>query len=278
MEPLVSIVLPVYNGEKYLKTAIESILKQSYKNWELIIIDDCSTDGTSDIVKEFEKKDPRVKCYRNEINLKLPRSLNKGFSIAKGEYFTWTSDDNICKESMLEVLVNTLEEKPEIGMVYSDYVVIDAEGNEIETFKEADPDYLIHGNVCGASFLYRREIANKIGEYDAAMFLAEDYDYWIRIYSKTEILHIKDILYFYRVHDQSLTETRKDKIQEQAVCVLKKNFWGLYMKAKCKGERYILFDNILKGSNAEENKKYRKVFCKMEKGYYWYRKVKGLHK
>lgn len=272
--PLVSIILPVYNGEKYIRYAIESIVQQSYKNWELIIIDDCSNDGTHDIVREFEERDSRIVCYRNQINLKLPRSLNRGFSLAKGDYFTWTSDDNILKENMLEVLVNELRKSPEIGMVYSNYILIDADGNQLETVKEADPYYLIYGNVCGASFMYRREVANEVGEYDAAMFLAEDYDYWIRIYCKTEMKHIDEVLYLYRVHDQSLSETRKEKIKEQVCAVLKKNFIGLYLKAKCKEEMYVLFDNVVKESNTFENERLIKLFCKIEKGYYWYNRKK----
>lgn len=102
MEELISIVLPVYNGEKYLRESIDSILAQTYKNWELLIVDDCSTDSSSEIAKEYVSKDRRIYYYHNENNLRLPRNLNKGFSLARGNYLTWTSDDNRFKPTALE--------------------------------------------------------------------------------------------------------------------------------------------------------------------------------
>ena len=87
MEKLVSIVLPTYNGEKYLADSIESVISQTYKNWELIIINDCSTDKTLEIAQSYAAKDNRIKVYSNDENLKVPKSLNRGFSLANGKYF-----------------------------------------------------------------------------------------------------------------------------------------------------------------------------------------------
>ena len=107
-DKLISIILPVYNGEQYLAESIESVLAQTYQYWELLILDDCSTDKTQIISKEFEKRDNRIKYYRNEKNLKLPGDLNRGFSLSKGSYLTWTSDDNRFRSEALEVMVNSL--------------------------------------------------------------------------------------------------------------------------------------------------------------------------
>ena len=104
MSKLISIILPTYNGEKYIRESIDSILNQTYKNWELIIVNDCSTDQTPTIVDEYATKDSRIKIINNAMNLKLPKSLNIGFKEAKGEYYTWTSDDNIFKPTALEVM------------------------------------------------------------------------------------------------------------------------------------------------------------------------------
>ena len=105
---MVSIVLPVYNGEKYLKEAIDSILSQTYRNIELVVVNDCSTDKSLCIIKEYMEKDDRVKLVNNETNQKLPKSLNIGFEHCRGDYYTWTSDDNIMKPNainrMLEVM------------------------------------------------------------------------------------------------------------------------------------------------------------------------------
>ena len=85
MDKLVSIVLPTYNGQKYIKDAIDSVLAQSYQNWELIIVNDCSQDNTLKIINEYAQKDSRIKIINNDVNKKLPASLNIGFEAAKGD-------------------------------------------------------------------------------------------------------------------------------------------------------------------------------------------------
>ena len=108
MNNLISIVLPVYNGERFLRESIDSVLAQTYTNWELLIVDDCSTDNTAAIVHEYVQKDSRVQYYKNEKNLRLPRNLNRGFSLARGDYLTWTSDDNVFWPTALEKMYNAL--------------------------------------------------------------------------------------------------------------------------------------------------------------------------
>ncbi|MFT5212615.1 MAG: glycosyltransferase involved in cell wall biosynthesis, partial [Patiriisocius sp.] len=93
--PFVSIILPVYNGEKYLSKSIESCLNQTYRNIELIIVNDCSTDKTLEIVDGYLKLDSRIKVLTNSANKRLPASLNIGHLQAQGDYITWTSDDNL---------------------------------------------------------------------------------------------------------------------------------------------------------------------------------------
>ena len=108
---LVSIILPTYNGEKYIKDSIESCLCQTYRNIELIIVNDCSTDGTLDLIKKYAAKDRRVRIIENQKNLKLPASLNEGFKASSGDLLTWTSDDNMFRENAIERMVDMLSEK-----------------------------------------------------------------------------------------------------------------------------------------------------------------------
>lgn len=124
MEELISIVLPVYNGEKYLRESIDSVLAQTYKNWELLIVDDCSTDSSAAIAKEYASKDRRIYYYRNENNLRLPRNLNKGFRLAKGDYLTWTSDDNKFKPMALEKMYDALKNNQDAQFVFASCRVI----------------------------------------------------------------------------------------------------------------------------------------------------------
>src|SRR5215468_4846876 len=93
--PLVSVVLPTYNGSRYLRGAVESVLAQTLADFELIVVDDCSTDATPALVAELAARDPRIIAVRHEANRKLPGALNTGFARARGRYFTWTSDDNL---------------------------------------------------------------------------------------------------------------------------------------------------------------------------------------
>ena len=104
--PKVSIVLPTYNGSAFITEAIDSILNQTFSDFELIIVNDCSTDNTFQLCKDYAQKDKRIKLISNSTNLKLPASLNVGFSYATGEYFTWTSDDNYYKDNAIEKMVN----------------------------------------------------------------------------------------------------------------------------------------------------------------------------
>ena len=139
----ISIVMPVYNGEKYLRESIESIREQTCQNWELILVNDCSTDNSPAIMQEYEKKDSRIKVVHNSQNKKLPGSLNIGFEHAAGEYFTWTSDDNRYKPRALERMAAILENDAGIGLVYADMDYIDEEGNKTgEVSSEAENLYL----------------------------------------------------------------------------------------------------------------------------------------
>ena len=205
--PKVSIVLPVYNGEQFLRESIESIIRQTYIDWELIIVNDCSTDGSLAIAEEYTKSDERIKIINNKENKKLPESLNIGFREAKGEYYTWTSDDNEYYPNAIEKMVNFLDRNLDYGMVYAVCKTVNIENGCIGRWGDLGitPVELLESNVIGACFLYRKSIANTVGEYDKNYFLAEDHDYWLRLYKIAKIGHIEDELYYYRHHKNSLT-------------------------------------------------------------------------
>ena len=211
---MISVIMPVYNGEKYLRQSIESVIQQTYKDWELIIVNDCSIDNSRNIMQSYADTDSRIRIVDNGSNLKLPMSLNAGFRQAKGKYLTWTSDDNLYKPNALEELSRYLDYNSEIGLVYSDMDFVDVSLNFIKE-QSLETDMIYYGDCVGASFMYRREVIDKVGEYEPDMFLVEDYEYWIRVSKKFKIGHINKNLYIYRVHDNSLTGTRKKDINKQ---------------------------------------------------------------
>jgi len=207
--PKISIVLPVYNREKLLPLAIESCLNQSFKDFELIIIDDCSKDNSVLVAKEYAGQDSRIKVIVNQTNKKLPSSLNIAFKEANGRYFTWTSDDNLFHEKALEEMNNFLDNSPDIGLVYTDYTLIDEQGKVGARLYQEPPEFLPIRDCVGACFLYRADLAKQVGGYNKNMQLVDDYEYWLRFGLVTKFAHIPESLYFYRVHDQSLTIERK---------------------------------------------------------------------
>ena len=104
--PLISLVLPVYNGARYLPLALDSIFAQSFTDFELIAVDDCSTDATPAILADYAARHPNMRVLTNQANSKLPASLNNGFRAARGRWFSWTSDDNLLHPDTLEQLAS----------------------------------------------------------------------------------------------------------------------------------------------------------------------------
>ncbi|WP_051233584.1 glycosyltransferase family 2 protein [Butyrivibrio sp. NC3005] len=211
----VSIVLPVYNGEGSIDDAIKSVVNQTYNNIELIIVNDCSTDNTKSIMENWARRDNRIRVVNNGTNQKLPRSLNNGFAMATGEYLTWTSDDNKYHPDAIETMVKYLDDNPQVDFVYTDFSIVNMDGSLREEMKKPEPDEMVYINPVGACFLYKKELADRIGVYDPDMFLAEDYEYWIRAYLDGNMVHLKKNLYDYGWHDKSLTATRRNEIRLQ---------------------------------------------------------------
>ena len=248
---LVSIILPVFNGEKYLAQSIESVLAQTYKNIELIVVNDNSSDNSLSIMEEFAKRDDRVKVVSNSVNLKLPKSLNAGFALANGKYLTWTSDDNFYSPEAIELMVEYLQKHPNDAMVCANFTKINETNSQSEKISlEVSPQNMMKGNCVGACFLYRKEIADKVGEYKAEKFLVEDYDFWLRVMLEGNIGHIERDLYTYRVHNSSLTGQRIQEIMEKTEEIIKE-----YLPLYKKRFKNLKFD-------CKEHKFMKKIFSK----------------
>ncbi|MGB1288320.1 MAG: glycosyltransferase family 2 protein, partial [Aggregatilineales bacterium] len=209
---IVSVVLPVYNGERYLALSIDSVLAQTFEAWELIIVDDCSTDKTPQIAQGYTARDPRIRYIRHEHNKKLPGALNTGFNGAQGRYHTWTSDDNIYRPHALTTMVDFLQSHSGIDLVYTDYSFIDENGDISGFSPVADKALLVKKAVVGTCFMYKREIHEKLNGYDENLFTIEDYDFWLRASMYFELAPLHEDLYLYRQHPGTLTSTRRQQI------------------------------------------------------------------
>lgn len=201
---LISIILPVYNGEKYLVESIESCLNQTYQNLELIIVDDCSTDQTPIIAQNYASIDSRIKIVTNTENKNLPASLNIGHREAAGDYFTWTSDDNIYEIDAIETLINTLIEN-KVDIVYSNIFLIDQVGEQKRKSNFLSLENILFGNYIGSSFLYHKGVFERNSGYKENLFLVEDYDFWLRAIKHSVYFQLHRNLYCYRKHAESLT-------------------------------------------------------------------------
>jgi glycosyltransferase involved in cell wall biosynthesis len=225
--PRVSIVLPTYNGSRYLEQAIQSCRSQTYENWELIVVNDASTDSTPEIMERTSKQDSRIRCIRHDRNRKLPAALNTGFRNAAGEYFTWTSDDNQFRPDALQSLVNVLESNPEQDVVYADYSVIDADSRPVRDVLLKGPEWLLKENCIGACFLFRRKVFEMLGGYAEDRFLVEDYDFWLKAWASFRLGHLDANLYLYREHAGSLTSTKRREVLRAMKLVLHQNLAGV---------------------------------------------------
>lgn len=221
---LVSIVLPVYNGASMLPEAIESILAQTYQNFELICVDDGSTDGSGELLDRYTTQDPRIRVIHQE-NKQLPSSLSLGFSVASGEFRTWTSHDNRLKPFFLEKMVDCLQRHPDWDMAYANIDIIGENGellvnsNWYAGIQNPPGSGHVHlppntgrlntlpDNHIGAAFLYRDRVSYLLGDYACNRFTLEDYDYWMQVNSLLKLRHVDfdTPVYEYRFHSESLT-------------------------------------------------------------------------
>lgn len=206
--PLVSIIIPVFNGADYISEAIQSCLNQTYKNIEIVIVNDSSTDETEQIVQKFVKIDNRIVYFRNNENLKLPKTLNRGHKLSKGTYLTWLSHDNYLKIYAIERLVQTITNES-CDIVYSDYSKVSESGKLIINKKLSGISNLLFGNFIGPSFLYSRSVYERNNGYDENLFLIEDHDFWIRSARHSVFCHLNENLYYYRIQNDSLTSQIK---------------------------------------------------------------------
>lgn len=179
--PKVSIVMPVYNGEKYLAQAIESCLGQTYRSLELILVDDTSTDGSREIAEEYAAKYRNVQLICRRKNGGVSRAFNAGFQSARGDYFTRLAQDDYFEPCAIETLVDFLERNQDAGLVCADETKVDESGTLISVHKCAvpytDPD---GWNEVGLCVMWRREIWDRVGEFDPRFDAAEDREYWLR--------------------------------------------------------------------------------------------------
>lgn len=217
MRPYVSVVMSVHNGEEFLEEAMESILNQTYRDFEFIILDDDSTDRSPEIIKTFAEQDKRIRVVTNEANLGLTKALNKGISLASGKYLARMDADDISYPQRLAKQVQFLEKYPEIGLLGSAVQVVHGDGVFGPIITNPETHNLIKWALCyycplvHPSAMVRYELFSTESYLEDRKY-SQDYDLWTRLIWHTKAANLQDVLLQLRKHRKSISITH---IKEQ---------------------------------------------------------------
>ena len=225
MLPQVSILMPVYNTAPYLREAMDSMLSQTFTDFELIVLNDCSPDNAEEILDTYD--DPRIVRYRGERNVGLANMLNVGIEMARGKYIARMDSDDISLPNRLKVQVDFLEKHPDIDLVS---VAMQLFGAKEEVWvREQNPEKvkinaLFYSPVLHASSMWRKESFERHGlRFRQDMVPAEDYDLWTRALVRgLKLVNLPDVLYRYRLHPNQATQ-QKEKTFEK-VRIVRRNY------------------------------------------------------
>lgn len=225
-QPLVSVVITTYNRASYLERAVRSVLGQTYKNMELIVVDDCSVDETPKILKELSVKNRQVIFFSNSVNIGTVESANRGIKKAKGKYIARLDDDDYwCDPQKLEKQVGFLEKNPEYGLVGGGMIKVNESGKEIARliFPESDEDIrkviLVSNVFVHSTVVFRKDIFEKIGGYDKAFsFGFEDIELWLRLGNHGRFYNLREFFTYYldREFSKSGSAFRSEKFRRMA--------------------------------------------------------------
>lgn len=219
--PSVSVLMAVYNGEPYLETAVASILRQSFENFEFVIVDDCSTDGTAAVIDSF--KDDRVRYTKNHQNRGQTASLNRGLSICRGRYIARMDADDLSRSDRFEKQVAFLEARPEVAVVGSNLEFIDSKGTIVGVWNYPSEELalrwfaLFSCPLSNGAAIFRKEVIwDELGGYDETIVVAQDWDLWNRVLSTAEIANLRDRLLLVRQHDGQVSVQAGDQAARDA--------------------------------------------------------------
>lgn len=218
--PKVSLVMPVFNTRRYVGEAVASVLAQRWRDWELIVWDDGSDDGAGDAARHAAGDDPRIRLFRSDANHGTTYTLNQAFAKAQGTYFGVIDSDDRLHPDALRQTVAHLDRRPKIGLVYTRYRVMDERGNPglvgTRCRISYDPNRLLLDFMVYHFRLFRRRWFEHVGGFDESYRYAQDYEFCLRMSEVTPIRQVPRVLYDYRVHDRSVSLSRRSEQRECA--------------------------------------------------------------
>lgn len=240
---LVTVIIPTYNSAQYLSAAVESVLQQTFKDFELLIIDDGSKDNTSELAKTFSDK---VR-YIYQENAGVSEARNHGIKVSKGKYVAFLDADDTWLPTKLEKQIDALRNNSEYKFCFSDFVGVNQNLQPIEMKRgrlvdSAIKDLLLRGNVVGSicTVLCERELFDKVGGFDPKLSQCADWDMWIRIATLTDFLFIDEQLVTYRQHDSNMSRNAI-LLEQDSLSVLEKGFSMDGVPKEIKNKRRVAF-------------------------------------
>jgi glycosyltransferase involved in cell wall biosynthesis len=227
--PLVSIVTPSYNQQRYLEETILSVINQDYPALEYIVIDGGSTDGSVEIIKKYQDK---LTGWVSESDLGQTDAINKGFDRSQGDIMAWLNSDDIYHVGAIRSAVEFLQEHPDIGMVYGDTDLIDEDSRRIGRFNAKQTNYqrLMRGGVYipqPAAF-WRRDLWERSGPLDTSFYFAMDYDLWVRFAKIAPIQYLPQLWASFRIHDGGKTTNSDDRCWPEMKKVYTRERGGIF--------------------------------------------------
>lgn len=265
MKPEISVIMSVYNGEVYLAEAIESVRNQTFKNWELIIINDCSTDSTSEILDKFSLIDDRIKIYPNEVNLRLPKSLNKAISLCRGKYIARMDADDICLPDRLSKQYEFMEENPDITLSSCRFLTVKngvymsgGAGGRCED-KYIRAMLLVANPILHPGVIAKAEVLKEF-LYDTTLTCTEDLELWTRFsMSNQKMAILPECLMIYRLHDKQITSTTLKRQHTEVLKIQNIYYYALLSVMEEEMQKfYIRGVYFRENPNIVEFKKYAK--------------------
>jgi glycosyltransferase involved in cell wall biosynthesis len=216
-KPLVSVIIPCYNAVAFIKKAILSVTAQSYKDLEIIVVNDCSVDSSLSILKQLQAQDDRIKILENEKNIGISQTLNKGIENSNGNYIARMDADDICFETRIEKQVAFLEAHKDVAICGGNYVRINEHGKVTGRIKFPTEDNELKAELFFyCPFAHPAVMIRKTALYETGLYAgyipAEDYELWLRMAEKFRLANIPADLIYYRMHDSNTTITQKNKL------------------------------------------------------------------
>jgi len=228
-KPSISVLMPVYNAAPYLKEAIDSILSQTFSDFEFLIINDGSTDNSEEIILSYN--DTRIRYVKNEQNIKLIATLNRGIALCKGEYIARMDADDVSLPTRLETQFTFMESHPDVALCGSWFVSLDNDHNISKykpTHNEIMFQMLFQCHLCHPSLMLRRKnILYFDLKFDINFSHAEDYDFFVRIGRHFQLANIQEVLLKYRIHEGSVSAKHKSIQIENSIKIKQREFHNI---------------------------------------------------